>query len=166
MPGQNIKCSWCDKPKETAVIECSSCEQCLPYCCARVSASHDVVESKSVPFYLSQSLSTDRQQAISSQDPAQCYHCHSETGSKRKKTMQCSRCNRPFHLSCTKIKKNAIAKALPCWYCNTCDPVLNPPPNHKHPADWPHFLWHLYLIPEISQTPHSQGSTPFFCLRT
>ena len=34
MPGQIGKCSSCGKPKETLVIECSSCQQWLPYGCA------------------------------------------------------------------------------------------------------------------------------------
>jgi len=66
MPGHTGKCSSCGKPKETLVIECSSCEQWLPYCCAGVSAGDDVVEFESVPFYCSQCLSTDRQQTCSS----------------------------------------------------------------------------------------------------
>jgi len=53
-------------------------------CCPGVSASDDVVEFKFVPFYCSQCMSTDRQQASSSQDPTQCYHCHSQTGSRTK----------------------------------------------------------------------------------
>jgi len=60
MPGKISKCSSCHKPKETAVIECSFCEQLSPYCCARVSASEDAVEFESVPFYFSLCLSTDR----------------------------------------------------------------------------------------------------------
>jgi len=110
---------------ETTVIECSSCEQWLPYCCAGVSAGDDVVEFESVPFYCSQCLSTDRQQTCSSQDPTQCYHCHSQTRSRKKKTIRCSQCDRPFHLSCMKMSRKHDNK-LPGWYCNTCDPILNP----------------------------------------
>ena len=106
---------------ETTVIECSSCEQWLPYCCAGVSAGDDVVEFESVPFYCSQCLSTEGQQACSSQDPTQCYHCHSQTGSRKKKTIRCSLCDRSFHLSCVKISRKH-AKELPGWYCNTCAP--------------------------------------------
>ena len=98
MLGQNSKCSSCGKPKETLVIECSSCEQWLTCCCASVSAGDDVVEFESVPFYCSQCLSTDRQQTCSSQDPTQCYHCHSQTGLRKKKTIRCSQCDWPFHL--------------------------------------------------------------------
>jgi len=141
MPGQNSKCSSCGKPKETLVIECSSCEQWLPYCCASVPAGDDVVEFESVPFYCSQCLSTDRQQTCSSQDRTQCYHCHSQTGSRKKKTIRCSQCDRPIHLSCVKISKRHADK-LPGWYCNTCDPILNPPHPQK-PQLWaPRFLWH------------------------
>ena len=50
MPGQNSKCSSCDKSEETTVIECSSCEQWLPYCCAGVSADDDVLEFESVVY--------------------------------------------------------------------------------------------------------------------
>jgi len=123
---QNSKCSSCGKPKETLVIECSFCEQWLPYCCASVSAGDDVVEFESVPFYCSQCLSTDRQQTCSSQDPTQCYHCHSQTGSRKKKAIQCSQCDRPFHLSCVKMSRRHANK-LPGWYCNTYDPILIPP---------------------------------------
>jgi len=141
MLGQNSKYSSCDKPKETAVIECSSCEQWLPHCCAGMSAGDDGVEFESVPFYCSQRLSIDKQQASSSQD--QCYHCHSQTGSRRKKTIQCLQCNWSFHLSCVKITRKH-AKALPRWYCNTCDPVLNPP----HP--WKKTTMSTPLIDPIS----------------
>ena len=171
MPGQIGKCSSCGKLKETSVIECSSCEQWLPHCCAGVSAGDDVVEFESVPFYCSQCLSTDRQQPCSSRDLTQCYHCYSQTGSRKKKTIQCSQCDRPFHLSCVKISSHA--NKLPGWYWNTCDPILNPSHpeknQHEHLPDWPRFLWHSYSIPKISQPPyppHPQGSTPFFCLRT
>ena len=57
---ENSKSSSCGKPKETSVIECSSCEQWLPYCCAGVSAGDDVVEFESVSFCCSQCLSADR----------------------------------------------------------------------------------------------------------
>ena len=124
MLGQNSRCSSCDKPEETAVIECSSCEQWLPYCCAGVSAGDDVVDFESVPFHCSQCLSTDRQQAGSSQDLTQCYHCHSQTGSRKKKKIQCSQCDGLFHLSWVKISRKHANK-LPGWHCNTCDPVLN-----------------------------------------
>jgi len=97
-----------------------------------VSAGDDVVEFESVPFYCSQCLSTDRQQTGSSQDPTQCYHCHSQRGSRKKKTIRCSQCDRPFHLSCVKISRKHANK-LPGWYCNTCDPVLKPPHPRKTP---------------------------------
>jgi len=130
MPGQYSKCSSCDKPKETGVIECSSCEQWLPYCCAGMSAIDDVIVFESVPFYCSQCLSTDGQQSSSCQDPTQCHYCHSQTGSRRKMTIHFSQCNRPFHLSCVKISRKH-AKALPGWYYNACDPILNPPHPQK-----------------------------------
>jgi len=133
MPGQNSKCSSCGKPEETTVIECRSCGQWLPYCCAGMSAGDDVVEFAFVPFYCSQCLSTDRQQAGSTQDPTQCYHYHSQTGSRKKKTIRCSQCDRPFHLSCVKISRKHANK-LPGWYCNTCDPVLNLPHPRKTPT--------------------------------
>jgi len=98
-----------------------------------VSAGDDVVEFESVPVYCSQCLSTDRQQAGSSQDPTQCYHCHSQTGSRKKKTIRCSQCDRPFHLACVKISRK-YANKLPGWYCNTCDPILNPPHPRKPPT--------------------------------
>jgi len=170
MPGQTGKCSSSGKPKETLVIECSSCEQWLPYCCAGVSADDDVVEFESVPFCCSQCLSTDRQQTCSSQDPSQCYYCHSQTGSRKKKTIHCSQCDRSFHLSCVKISRSHANK-LPGWYCNTCDPILNPPHlkknNYEHPplTDPASFGTHIQSLPP-PYPPHPQGTTPFFCIRT
>jgi len=126
----------------------------------------------SVPFYCSQCLSTGRQQAGSSQDPTQCYHCYIQTGSRKKKTIRCSQCDRPFHISCVKISRKHDNK-LPGWYCNTCDPSsthdIPEKPQLWAPPDWHCFLWRLYSIPKISQPPyplHPQGSKPFFCLRT
>ena len=89
MPGQNGKCSSCDKPKKTTVIECSSCEQWLPYCCAGVSASDDVVEFECVPFYCT--VANDCQQTGNrlAALKTQCYHCHSQTNSRREKTIRC-----------------------------------------------------------------------------
>jgi len=89
-------------------------------------------ECESVPFYCCQCLSTDRQHTCSSQDPTQSYH--SPTGSRKKKTIRCSQCNRPFHLFCVKISRKHANK-LPGWYCNACDPILNSP-HPQEPQLW------------------------------
>jgi len=96
MLGQNSKCSLCGKPNETTAIECSSCEQWLSHCCARLSAGDNICWVEPVPFYFSQCLSTGRHQATSPEDPTQCYHCHSQSGSKRKKTIHVQNVIGPF----------------------------------------------------------------------
>jgi len=99
--------------------------------------------SVTTPFYCSQCSSTGRQQS-SSQTAIRCHHCHSQTDSGRKLTTQCSKCNRSFHLSCIKMFKYQ-ADSLPGWFCNTCDPIINPPHSSRtstsntHPLDSPSF---------------------------
>jgi len=137
------KCSHCQRPKEKAKIECSSCKQWFSYCCAGVSAGDEVVVSVIAPFYCSQCSSTCRQQS-SSQTTIRCHHCHSQTDSGRKLTTQCTKCNRSFHLSCIKMSKSQ-ADSLPGWFCNTCDLIINPPHSSRsstsntHPLDSPSF---------------------------
>jgi len=143
MPETNRKCSHCQRPKEKAKTECSSCKQWFSYCCAGVSAGDEVVVSVTTPFYCSQCSSTGRQQS-SSQTTIRCHHCHSQTDSGRKLTTQCSKCNQSFHLSCIKMCKYR-ADSLPGWFCNTCDPIINPPhfsrtlTSNTHPLNSPSF---------------------------
>jgi len=143
MPETNRKCSHCQRPKEKAKTECSSCKQWFSYCCAGVSAGDEVVVSVTTPFYCSQCSSTGRQQS-SSQTTIRCHHCHSQTDSGRKLTTQCSKCNQSFHLSCIKMSKSQ-ADSLPGWFCNTCDPIINPSHSSRtstsntHPLDSPSF---------------------------
>ena len=119
MPGQNSKCSSCDKPKETAVIECSFCEQWFPYCCAGVSASDDVVEFEFVPFYCSQCLSTNRLVALKTQPNVTIVIAKQAQGGRRQS--KCSQCNRPIHLSCVKIsRKHAKAPDSIHWQLLGC----------------------------------------------
>jgi len=50
MPGTSGKCSHCQRSKEKAKIECSSCKQWFSYCCAGVLAGNEVVVSVTTPF--------------------------------------------------------------------------------------------------------------------
>ena len=87
MPGQNSKCRSYDKPKETLVNECNSCEQWLPYCHACVSGGDDV-EFESVPFYCSQCLSTDRHITLKTQLNATTVIANQAQWEKRQSSVQ------------------------------------------------------------------------------
>jgi len=143
MPGTTRECSHCQRPKEKAKIECSFCKQWFSYCCTGVSAGDEVVVSVITLFYCSQCSSTGRQQS-SSQTTIRCHHCHSQTDSGRTLTTQCSKFKRSFHLSYIKMSKSQ-ADSLPGWFCNTCDPIINPPHSSRistsntHPLDSPSF---------------------------
>jgi len=148
-PGQNSKCSSYDKPKETAVIKCSSCEQWLPFCCAGVSASDDVVEFESAPFYCSQCLSTDtdRQQASSSQDPTHVTIVIAKQAQGERRQSNVHSAIGPFTFLAWKFQENMLKHFL----VGTATPssthyIPKTPQLWAHP-DWPHFFWHLYSIP-------------------
>jgi len=47
---------------------------------------------------------------LTNHNSIRCHHCHSQTDSGRKLMTQCSKCYRPFHLSC--IKKAINMKSL------------------------------------------------------
>jgi len=168
MPGTSRKCSHCQKPKEKAKIECSSYKQWFSYCCAGVSAGDEVVVSVTTPFHCCQCSSTDRQQS-SSQTTIWCHHCHSQTDSGRKLTTQCSKCNRSLHLSCIKMSKSQ-ADSLPAWFCNTCDPIINPPHSSRistsntHPLDSPSFDALIQSLRSCNHPIHCipKGARPSF----
>ena len=117
-------------------------------------------------FYSSQCFSTDRQQT-SLPAPIRCYHCHSQTDSEKKPTIQCSQREQPFHLSRMKISKKQAA-SLPGWFCNTCHPIINPPHSLRTPIPSTHLhnpLWCSHLIWDPSTSP-SPSLPTLFCFGT
>jgi len=163
------KRSHCQRPKEKAKIECSSCKQWLSCCCAGVSAVDKVIVSVTTAFYCSQCSSTGRQQS-SSQTTIRCHHCHSQTDSGKKLMTQCSKCSWSFHLS--SIKMSHQADSLPGWFCNTCDPIINPPhslrtpTSNTHPLDRPSFDALIQTLRSCNHPIHSipKGARPSFAL--
>ena len=154
MPGQNSKCSSCGKLKETALIEYSSCEQWLSHPAGPGCQQMTMLLSLNQHPFTSVNACQPTGKYSNSQDPTQCFHCHRQTGSRRK-TIQCSECNRPFHLSYVKISGQHYF----LLHTNTCGPILNHnifDEPHPRALSWLitlHLAPIAYSIPKTRQSP-------------
>ena len=64
-----------------------------------------------------ESQQQSHQQTEELQSCTACPRCG--TTNKRKRCIQCSSCNRHWHLTCVRLKR-AQADVLPCWWCPEC----------------------------------------------